>query len=74
MVSYEIRAVLPGDEPQLLEVARHLNSVNLPHDPVVIAEIVEHSHKSFTGEIQNPRLRQYVFALVDREQDRIIGT
>src|SRR6185436_14323779 len=74
MVAYEIRAVLPGDEPQLLEVARHLNSVNLPHDPTVIAEIVENAHKSFTGEIQNPRLRQYVFALVDREKDRIIGT
>ena len=43
MVAYEIRAVLPGDEPQLLEVARHLNSVNLPHDPAVIAEIVEHT-------------------------------
>ncbi len=74
MVAYEIRAVLPGDEPQLLEVARHLNSVNLPHDAGVIAEIVEHSHKSFTGEIQNPRLRQYVFALVDREKGNIIGT
>ncbi len=74
MVAYEIRAVLPGDEPQLLEVARHLNSVNLPHDPAVIAEIVQHSHESFTGAIQDPRLRQYVFALVDREQDRIIGT
>jgi arginine N-succinyltransferase len=74
MVAYEIRAVLPGDEPQLLEVARHLNSVNLPHDAGVIAEIVDHSHRSFTGEIQNPRLRQYVFGLVDREQDRIVGT
>jgi arginine N-succinyltransferase len=74
MVAYEIRAVLPGDEAQLLDVARHLNSVNLPNDPAVIAEIVEHSHRSFTGEIANPRLRQYVFALVDREQSRIIGT
>jgi len=74
MVSYEIRAVLPGDEPQLLEVARHLNSVNLPHDAGVIAEIVDHSHRSFTGEIQNPRLRQFVFVLVDREKDRIVGT
>jgi arginine N-succinyltransferase len=74
MVAYEIRAVLPGDEPQLLEVARHLNSVNLPHDAGVIAEIVDQSHQSFTGQIQNPRLRQYVFALVDREKDLIVGT
>lgn len=74
MVSYEIRAVIPGDEPQLLEVARHLNSVNLPHKADVISEIVDHSHKSFTGEIQNPRLRQYVFALVDCHKNSIIGT
>ncbi|MEZ4297594.1 MAG: arginine N-succinyltransferase, partial [Polyangiaceae bacterium] len=74
MVAYEIRAVLPGDEEQLLEVARHLNSVNLPHDAGVIGEIVEMSHKSFTGEIQNPRMRQYVFALVDREKGCIVGT
>lgn len=74
MVAYEIRAVLPGDEEQLLEVARHLNSVNLPHDAGVIGEIVEQSHRSFNGEIQNPRLRQYVFALFERETNRLIGT
>lgn len=74
MIAYEIRAALPGDEEQLLNVARHLNSVNLPDDRASIHEIVEHSHKSFSGEIEDPRLRQYVFALVDRNKDAIIGT
>src|SRR5262245_15225226 len=74
MVGYEIRAVLPGDEEQLLEVARHLDSVNLPDDRDSIHEIIDHSHKSFTGEIQNPRLRTFVFVLIDREKSKIVGT
>jgi arginine N-succinyltransferase len=74
MVAHEIRAALPGDEEQLLSVARHLNSVNLPDDPDSIHEIVEQSYKSFSGEIADPRLRQYVFAIVDRQKGAIVGT
>ncbi len=74
MVAHEIRAALPGDEPQLLRVARHLNSVNLPDDRDSIHEIVDHSYRSFTGEITDPRLRTYVFVLIDREKDLIVGT
>lgn len=74
MVPFEIRAVGPGDEEQLLHVARHLNSVNLPDDRATIEEIVDTSHRSFTGQITDPRLRQYVFALVDLEKAHIVGT
>src|SRR6185436_9078455 len=74
MVGYEIRAALPGDEEQLLDVARHLDSVNLPDDKDSIHEIVDHSYRNFTGEVQNPRLRTFVFVLIDREKQRIIGT
>jgi arginine N-succinyltransferase len=74
MAGYEIRAALPGDEEQLLDVARHLDSVNLPDDRDSIHEIVDHSYKSFTGEIQNPRLRTYVFVVRDLDKQRIIGT
>jgi arginine N-succinyltransferase len=74
MVAYEIRAALPGDEEQLLGVARHLDSVNLPDDRAAIHEIVEQSRASFTGEITDPRLRQYVFVLRDRARGAIVGT
>ncbi len=40
MVSFEIRAAVTGDEDQLLYVARHLNSVNLPNNRDAIHEIV----------------------------------
>jgi arginine N-succinyltransferase len=74
MVAFEIRAALPGDEEQLLRCARHLDSVNLPDDRLAINEIVDASHKSFTGQIADPRLRQYVFVLVDRAKNEIVGT
>jgi len=74
MLPYEIRAASIGDEEQMLRVARHLNSVNLPNDRDEIHEIVRLSHDSFTGAIKDPRLRQYVFVLRDREKDLIIGT
>jgi arginine N-succinyltransferase len=77
MVSFEIRAAVTGDEEQLLYVARHLNSVNLPNNRDAIHEIIAESHKSFSGAIQDPRLRQYVFVLVDLtkgDKGMIVGT
>jgi arginine N-succinyltransferase len=74
MVAYEIRAALPGDEEQLLQSARHLDSVNLPDDRAAIHEIVDASHRSFSGQVEDPRLRQYVFVLIDRARQQIVGT
>jgi arginine N-succinyltransferase len=71
---YEIRGVVPGDEDQLLEVAGHLNTVNLPNDREEIRSILEQAHKSFTGAIKDPRRREFVFVLVDLAKNRIVGT
>jgi arginine N-succinyltransferase len=71
---YEIRAALPTDEDQLLEVAHHLDTVNLPDDRGAIREILATSLGSFTGEIADLRRREYVFVLRDLEADRVIGT
>jgi len=74
MARFEIRALLPGDEEQLHRVAKHLNSVNLPNDRGRIDEIVEHSYRSFAGLIASKAEREYVFVLVDKDDDKIIGT
>lgn len=74
MARYEIRALLPGDAPQLLALAKHLNSVNLPDDPTRIAEIVELAHASWSGAVEKPTEREYVFVLVDHDAGRIVGT
>src|SRR5258708_40307829 len=84
---YEVRGALPADEDQLLDVARHLNTVNLPADRDEIRGLLDHAQKSFTGAVKDPRRREYVFVLVDtqsgpkgtpsgsdRPEGRIVGT
>jgi arginine N-succinyltransferase len=72
--AYEIRGAVSADEDQLLEVAHHLNTVNLPADREEIRGILELSQKSFSGAIKDPRRREHVFVLVDLDAQRIVGT
>jgi arginine N-succinyltransferase len=74
MPSYEIRAALPSDEDELLAVAHHLNTVNLPDDRAGVHSILDQAHKSFTAQIKDPKRREYVFVLRDLDKDKIIGT
>ncbi|MDP8999579.1 MAG: arginine N-succinyltransferase [Myxococcota bacterium] len=71
---FEIRGAVPADEDQLLEVAHHLDTVNLPADRDEIRGILEIAEKSFSGTIKDPRRREYVFVLVDLKHQRIVGT
>ncbi|HEY8074529.1 MAG TPA: arginine N-succinyltransferase [Labilithrix sp.] len=73
-MAYEIRGSMLEDEEQIHEIARHLNTVNLPDDREGVRDVLELSHKSFTGQIKDPKKRQYVFVLVDLTKDKIIGT
>jgi arginine N-succinyltransferase len=73
-VRYEIRAAGMSDLDQLFGLARFLNTVNLPDDKDAIARILELSERSFRAEIENPREREFVFLLSDREQKKAIGT
>lgn len=74
MLRYEIRAALPKDEEAIHRIARHLNTVNLPHHLEGVRAILAESFKSFTGAIKDPKRREYVFVLHDLEKDRLIGT
>jgi arginine N-succinyltransferase len=74
MARYEIRGAVPSDLPQLLRLAEHLNSVNLPNDRAHVARLLEASEKSFLGQIENPRRRKYVFLIQDRELGEAVGT
>ncbi len=73
MHRYEIRAATPGDEEALLDVARHLDTVNLPADRDMISALLELSTRSFAAEIPPPH-RKYVFVLIDRETGLVAGT
>ncbi|HEV8244133.1 MAG TPA: arginine N-succinyltransferase, partial [Polyangiaceae bacterium] len=73
MLKLEIRGATPSDEEPLLELARHLNTVNLPHDRDHIQRLLAHSEKSFRGEIPERR-RKFVFLLCDAGSGRALGT
>jgi arginine N-succinyltransferase len=69
-----LRGAGPQDLDQLLALARHLNTVNLPEDRNYLARLLDHSDASFSGRISDPRLCKYVFVVMDNELDRAVGT
>ncbi len=74
MIRYMLRGVTHEDERDLLDLARHLNTVNLPNDGPVVREIIDHSVRSFSRVIQDPRQREYTFVIEDLEARRVVGT
>jgi arginine N-succinyltransferase len=74
MSRYEIRAACRRDEDELYDLAGYLNTVNLPHDRAAIAQLLDISERSFSGAIEAPCDREYVFLLHDLERGRAVGT
>jgi arginine N-succinyltransferase len=74
LYDYEIRAATPAHHESLCTLARFLDSVNLPDDPAALEEVLLISERSFRGEIQDPKRREYVFVLWDREADQAVGS
>jgi arginine N-succinyltransferase len=70
---FVIREAFREDLDQIHEVARHLDSVNLPNDRAVLESIIDLSERSFGGEIDTFE-REYLFVLEDVEAKRIVGT
>jgi arginine N-succinyltransferase len=74
VLGYEIRGAGPTDEDELLDVAHHLNTVNLPADREAIHALLDTSLRSFTGAIKDPKRREYVFVLSELGTGKIVGT
>ncbi len=70
---FVIRESFREDLDQILDVARHLDTVNLPADPDHLARIVDLSEKSFANKLI-PSEREYLFVLEDTDKQRIVGT
>ncbi|MBV8759126.1 MAG: arginine N-succinyltransferase [Deltaproteobacteria bacterium] len=70
---FRIRQAYREDVEQVLAVAEHLDTVNLPHDRGVIEGILDRAERSFTGELPAGD-REFVFVLEDLAKARIIGT
>lgn len=68
-----IRESFEEDVDQILEVAHHLDTVNLPADRGHIERILARSAASFSETIPTAQ-REYLFVLEDVEKRRAIGT
>ncbi len=71
---YEVRAALPDDCDALFELARYLDTVNLPHERAAVRELLELSEASFSGRLTDAAAHRYVFLLWDRDAERAVGT
>jgi len=69
-----LRPIEASDLDELVELARLLDSMNLPSDRDFLAERIEVSIRSFGGKLDDWRTGKYVFVLEDTEADRCVGT
>src|SRR4051812_13692214 len=74
MLRCEIRGAVRSDEEELLGLARHLNSVNLPNERSHVQRLLDHSERSFTGELKDSRQKKFVFLLRELETGQARGT
>jgi len=72
-VSYSVRPGVRADVDAVYEVARHLNTVNLPANREALGPILACSEQSFAGTLPHAE-REYLFVLEDVAANRIIGT
>jgi arginine N-succinyltransferase len=70
---FRIRQSYREDVEQVLAVAEHLDTVNLPAEQGHIENILERSERSFAAAVPPPE-REYLFVLEDLAKRRIIGT
>ena len=70
---FRIRQSKRDDIDQVLAVAEHLDTVNLPAERSHIETILDRSVKSFGGEVPVPE-REFLFVLEDLTRQKIIGT
>lgn len=70
---FRIRQSYRDDVDQVLAVAEHLDTVNLPANRPHIEAILERSERSFAGELAVAD-REFLFVLEDLAHKRIIGT
>jgi arginine N-succinyltransferase len=69
-----LRPIGERDLDALVELARQLDSMNLPSDRDFLASRIEISERSFGGQLDDWRDAIYLFALEDTDAGRCVGT
>jgi len=71
---FVIRPAILDDLPTLLKLAKMVHFINLPADKDLLAAKVGRSRRSFAGDVEDIREREYMFVLEDGESSEVVGT
>lgn len=71
---FVLRDARKNDLDGLVRLAKILNTVNLPDDEDRLQEVLDRAVKSFSGAIENPWEREYLFVCEDTKKKKIVGT
>jgi arginine N-succinyltransferase len=72
--TFLIREAHRGDRRQLLQLARELDSVNLPCEPRELDDVLERSERSFRGRIRERVRAVYVFCAEEIATGKVVAT
>jgi arginine N-succinyltransferase len=72
-IPFLLREATPTDTPQVLRLARLLDSINLPIEEDEAHALVQRSTQSFRGAIESREEGQYLFVLEERETQSLVG-
>jgi arginine N-succinyltransferase len=74
LIPFLLREATPADAPQVLRLARLLDSINLPTEKKDLVALVQRSARSFRGKITDHENGAYLFVVEERATRRIAGT
>jgi arginine N-succinyltransferase len=70
---FVLREAHPRDKRRLLELARLLDSINMPTTTREMDDILKRSHRSFRGQIRDRARAVYLFCAEDLKSGRLAG-
>lgn len=71
---FQIRNIHPSDFDDVFELAKNLDTLNLPADRKRLRRAISASYRSFQGKIDSRDELEYIFALEDMSRNKLIGT
>jgi arginine N-succinyltransferase len=71
--AFVIRDARPSDRPQLLSLARELDSINLPTDSRAMGAVIATSMRAFRGRIRDRSRAMFVFCVEERSTGRLVA-
>lgn len=71
---FVIRPAILDDLATLLKLAKMVHFINLPADKDLLSAKISRSRRSFAGDVDDIREREFMFVLEDGESNEVVGT